>query len=134
MRFLRLIPVAGALALQLVAASSSHAAVHAVNQVGSTFSPPAVTVTTGDTVQWHWSAGLHTVTSGVDLADPAAGQLFDAPLDTGHRLFSFVFTTVGDVPYFCRFHVDFGMTGVVHVLAPAAADAVTWGRVKALYD
>lgn len=40
---------------------------HVVNQVGFTFVPADITVNPGDTVEWHWFSGIHTVTSGTPL-------------------------------------------------------------------
>jgi plastocyanin len=97
----------------LVAPAS--AVVHTVTQVGLTFVPEDLTINVGDTVEWVWATGLHTVTSGIDLADPNLGSLFDEPLDSGQPLVSFTFNETGVVPYLCRFHFGFGMTGVIRV-------------------
>lgn len=94
---------------------------HVVNQSGLTFSPADITVEAGDTVRWVRSTGTHTVTSGTGAADPEVGNLFDAPLNTSNTSFEFTFTTAGDVPYFCRPHEGFGMTGIVRVTEVSAA-------------
>jgi hypothetical protein len=43
------------------------------------------------------------------------------------------FNTVGQFPYFCRFHCSLGMAGTVTVNAPVRTLPTTWGSVKALY-
>ena len=104
-----------AVAVLVMLATSATATVHTVNQVDRTFDPDDLTVSVGDTVQWIWSSLPHTVTNGIDLNDPDLGTLFDEPLDMDHPVVTHVFTSPGDVPYLCRFHVLTGMTGVVHV-------------------
>jgi len=103
------------LLLSCLVAVSAPAAVHTVNQVGLTFVPEELTVNIGDTVEWVWSTGLHTVTSGVDLVDPNLGILFDQALDSGNPLASYTFDQPGEIPYLCRFHFGLGMTGIIRV-------------------
>ena len=97
---------------------------HVVNQLNLTFRPNDITIEVGDTVRWVYSSGSHTVTSGTGAGDPAAGALFDAPLNGSNTSFEFTFATPGDYDYFCRPHANFGMTGVVRVNAVSAADEV----------
>ena len=86
------------------------------------FSPAKLTVVVGTTVHWRNTGTVaHTVTSGASSkAADAPGVLFDSPLPGGGT-FDFTFTTVGDQPYFCRYHEAMGMTGVVTVTAAPAA-------------
>jgi plastocyanin len=97
------------------------------------FDPPTLVITVGDRVRWtNVQAVLHTATSGFECIPNGAwgsGQL--APGATsGYVLFS----TVGNQPYYCRFHCEFGMVGQIIVEAPPIATRPsTWGRVKALY-
>jgi plastocyanin len=102
----------------MVAAGNSFAVTHTVNQVSLTFDPPTIDIQVGDTVEWIWSGGSHTVTNGVDLDDPDLGVLFDAPLNSVNPSFSYTFAEPGEYPYLCRPHFLFNMTGVVNV-APA---------------
>jgi plastocyanin len=87
-------------------------AIHDVVQEGQSFEPALVVIQPGDTVRWTWTIGIHTVTSGSNCD---ADGLFDAPLDTGHRTFSFTFPTAGTYDYFCVPHCAMGMTGTVEV-------------------
>ena len=114
-------------------ASSAFAATHTVNQVGITFDSNDITIVAGDEVEWLWSGGAHTVTSGTGLADPDIGMIFDAPLDTTNDSFSRVFTAAGDYPYFCRPHVGLGMTGIIRVTPSVPNEESTWSNVKDLY-
>jgi len=105
-------------------AGSAFGAIHEVVQDGNSFNPEVVVIQPGDTVHWTWTLGIHTVTSGSNCVPDG---LFDAPLDTGHREFSFTFDTVGTYDYFCLPHCSMGMTGTVEVegsaSAPESADA-----------
>jgi plastocyanin len=98
------------------------AVTHTVNQVNLTWSPSEITIEVGDTVEWVWSGGSHTVTSGTDLNDPEVGQLFDTPLNSSNTSVSFTFTQVGVQDFFCRPHLNFGMTGTVNIIAVSAVE------------
>ena len=69
----------------------------------------------GESVRWQWVDGTHTITNGTGAGDPAAGTLFDQPLDVAHPQFNFIFTTAGTFRFFCRPHEVFNMKGVVIV-------------------
>jgi plastocyanin len=73
-------------------------------------------VSAGDTVQWDWVEGFHTITSGLS-SDPGddPGALFDAPSTQSDPVFQYVFTVEGDVPYFCEPHEGLNMKGVIRV-------------------
>ena len=117
----------------LATASAAPAATVTVMQDGFTFSPAEITIDVGDTVEWVWNSGSHTVTNGTGPDDPDVGTLFDETLDSASTLVSYTFTEAGDVPYFCRPHYSLGMTGVVKVVDPTPPDDPTWSRVKTLY-
>lgn len=87
-----------------------------INLSGTSFSPANPTIHVGDTVEWVVVSGAHTTTSGINNADPNAGDLWDHSFSTGGR-FSRVFNDVGSFPYFCRIHVDMGMKGTITVQA-----------------
>lgn len=93
------------------------ATTHTISQSGFTFSPSELTIEVGDTVEWTWGNGNHTVTSGTDLSDPDVGALFDEPLTSANTLVTYTFTEIGSQDYFCRPHVGLGMTGTVIVTA-----------------
>jgi plastocyanin len=127
-----------AFALVLVLASGAALAeTHTVDQVGITFVPDDITIEVGDTVEWIWSGGTHTVTSGAHPDSAGAGDLFDSPLSAAVQLFSFTFTEAGEVPYHCIPHAAFGMVGIVRVNPPTPVDESTavssFSRVKSLY-
>ncbi len=96
-------------------ATPALAATVQVNQVGLTFDPADITINVGDTVEWVWTTGVHTVTNGTGAADPNVGILFDDALTVGNPTPSYTFTTVGDVDYFCRPHEFFNMNGIIRV-------------------
>lgn len=75
-----------------------------------------LTVAVGDTVEWDWVAGFHTITSGASSnPEDNPGELFDEPSDANNPVFQYVFTVEGDVPYFCRPHEGLDMNGVIRV-------------------
>ena len=115
----------------LALAAVAGAATFQVTQSGTSFSPNDLTINTGDTVEWVWTGGFHTVTNGTGAADPNAGTMFDATLSGGN--FSYTFTTAGDVPYFCRPHETFGMTGIIRVSDQVANESATFSAVKSLF-
>lgn len=106
----------------ILAPALAGAITHTVNQNGLSFDPADITIEVGDTVEWIWGGGNHTVTSGTDLSDPDVGVLFDAPLNSGNPSFSFTFTEAGVQDYFCRPHVNFGMVGTVTVTSASPVD------------
>jgi plastocyanin len=130
---LAVLSVAGLAAIPMAAL----AVTHTVNQVNLTFVPDDLTIEVGDTVEWIWSAGGHTVTNGVHPDSADTGTLFDEPLDVLNQTVSFTFMSEGDVPYFCRPHFILDMNGIIRVrqLTPVRepVEALTWSRVKDLY-
>jgi len=120
------------LALAMLMNTAAMATTHTVTQSGFNFSPADIIISVGDTVQWQWTGGSHTVTSGTGLADPDIGMLFDTPLSSANPLVTHVFTEVGVVPYFCRPHVSFGMTGTVTVEAVSAVEDLPAGPAPVL--
>ncbi len=116
------------------AAVSAGAATIVVEQVGTSWVPDGLSINVGDTVQWVWNSGVHTVTSGLNPGDPEAGDIFDANLTAGEPLFAFTFTEVGHYPFFCIPHYGLDMFGNIHVEDSVGGEAVTWSAVKRLYD
>jgi plastocyanin len=108
-----------ALAAGAVLALSAQAAVFNVQVANFAFTPPVVTIATGDTVHWFWASGFHTTTSGTPCS---ADSMWDAHIDQTHPTFDFTFNTTGTFDYFCRFHCLSGMTGSVIVQGPSAVD------------
>ena len=117
----------------LLAAPAVQAATVVVLQEGNAFVPDDVSVDVGDTVQWVWTSGSHTVTNGTGADDPHLGTLFDAVIDNKATTFSHVFGEAYDVPYLCRPHLALGMTGIVRVRIPTPGEAPAWGAVKSRY-
>jgi plastocyanin len=120
----------GALALLLAALilfvlgsiEMARAATHGVTIADFAFSPPMLTVTTGDTVTWtNEDPVVHTATSATGVFD--SGDL------TQGASFSFTFTTPGTYVYVCSPHTD--MTGriVVQAAAPAVTPAASGGDI-----
>jgi plastocyanin len=78
---------------------------------GNNFMPSNVIINQGDTVQWDWVTGFHSVTSGTE-DDP--GAIFDSGVLEPPNSFSFTFNTPGNYPYFCLVHGAM-MSGIVFV-------------------
>jgi plastocyanin len=78
------------------------------------FSPMSITIKQGSTLVWTHNGNIaHTVTSG---SPSSASGLFDSGNLSRGQTFSFRFTTVGTISYFCRIH-GAAMTGTITVQA-----------------
>ncbi len=98
---------------------------HVVEASDYVFTPAELTIAKGDTVKWVWVNGMHTTTS-----DTTSGAtVWNALLDQSHPSFSYVFNQTGVFPYYCIYHVSFGMKGTITV-GPAtsvkSADSVPY--------
>jgi plastocyanin len=61
-----------------------------------------VTITAGDTIEWVFDAGNHTVTSTLPQNDP---QYFDSMyVAQGGTIYSHLFNTPGQYTYYCQLH------------------------------
>ena len=99
---------------------------HVVQASDFEFTPAELTIAKGDTVKWVWVNGMHTTTS-----DTTSGAtVWDALLDQSHLSYSYVFNQTGIFPYYCIYHVSFGMKGTITV-GPAtsvkSANSVPYG-------
>jgi len=61
------------------------------------------TIHVGDTIQWVWSSGTHSTTSGACSAGCVPNGLWDSGRLQGGT-FQYTFTTAGTYPYFCTLH------------------------------
>ena len=93
-----------------------------------------LTITEGDVVRWEWESGGHTVTSGTGPSDPNAGELFNAPMNSSNQVFEFTFDEPGTFPYYCIPHFASGMTASVTVEEETPVEAITWGKIKRLFE
>ena len=110
------------LAFILFTTSSAYSATVNVSVLGLTFSPSTVDINEGDTVQWNWIIGIHTITSGASPTAPDVGSLFDVPNDSNNITFSHTYNAAGTYPYFCSPHFSFNMTGTINVVAVEVLD------------
>lgn len=116
-----------------IAAGSAMATTHDINQSGISWSPSTLTIHVGDTVNWIWSSGSHTVTNGTGPTDPNVGALFDTALNASAPMVSHTFVSPGVVPFFCRPHFAMGMTGVITVEDLVSDESESWGAIKSLF-
>ncbi|NNF06366.1 MAG: T9SS type A sorting domain-containing protein [Candidatus Eisenbacteria bacterium] len=94
------------------------------------FDPRELSIASGDTVDWVWESGFHTTTSGIGSASGLnAGALWDAPIDSGNLIFTYVFTAADIYPYFCRPHESVDMRGTIFVDAGTLGTPGDGGRV-----
>jgi plastocyanin len=106
-----------ALVMSLFAFSRTTKAKTVIVQVGGdapVFTPGAVSIQPGDTVNWVWfSVGLsHSVTSG---SNGNPDGVFDSGIHRDPFTFSFTFPNAGTFPYYCIPHLSMGMVGTVFV-------------------
>jgi len=99
-------------------AFSATAATHIVTQSGTSFSPSNLEINEGDTVQWNWTGGSHTVTNGTAI-NGSEGNLFDESLNGINTVVTYTFDDTGTFPYFCRPHIGLNMRGIITVVAAA---------------
>ena len=80
------------------------------------FNPASVDIQIGDTVQWTWSTGKHSTTSGTPGAPDG---IWDSGVHSTPFTFSHTFSTAGSFSYFCTPHgTCCNMIGNVSVSAP----------------
>ena len=88
---------------------------HHVVQVGLTFDPADIVIVPGDTVEWHWADGIHTVTSGTPCTPDGR---FNDPLDVANQVVTYTVPSNepgGVIPDFCIPHCLVDMTGTITV-------------------
>lgn len=113
------------LACSAVLMSAATVTVHVVNfdftdtGVGGKHFDPTISV--GDTIHWVWDEGHHSAQSIGGSADAWNSGVQNAPFSFDHT-----FTKAGDFVYYCAVHgadggngTATGMSGVIHVMAPA---------------
>jgi len=124
---MKLTPLASGLAALLLASSAAAQTTHVVSVSGLDFSPANLTITVGDTIDWVWGVGIHTVTSGSGGVPDGIftnGGPVGGPL-TYSLTFDQAFLDANPVAgnlyrYFCEVHDFFGMRGTVTVATAAA--------------
>jgi plastocyanin len=79
----------------------------------STSGNSTTSVPVGTTVEWDWSAGTHTTTSGPCPPCGGDGNWNSGLMSSGGK-FQHTFTTAGSFPYFCGVHLQM-MTGTINV-------------------
>src|SRR5262245_33958081 len=111
---LRIMTTALGLALLLGISSSNASATTftvTVGDGGFIFKPDSLTIQVGDVVEWTWSAGGHSATSGTP---GLPSGFWDSGVLNQGATFSHTFTSVGSFPYYCTPHGDCcGMIGTI---------------------
>ena len=79
---------------------SGDPSVHVVTVTDFSYSPADLTIKVGESVEWRWVKGTHTVTSGTGCIK-AAG--FDSGQHTAPYTFKQTFSTAGRFDYFCDY-------------------------------
>ena len=110
-----------------------------VTQVALTFDPADITIQEGDTVQWVWTNGTHTVTEGTGPF-PTGGEAFDGLLTNANPTFSVTFDAAflaanprpGNLyDYYCIPHFIQAQVGSVTVMigGPVVPTVSEWGAI-----
>jgi len=84
----------------------------------NTYSPAAITINEGDTVQFVWQGGFHDV---VFADGPSSGS----PTGDVGATYSRTFTVAGSYGYICTVHEALGITGTVTVQAAQTGGTTT---------
>ena len=92
------------------------AATHIVSVTNFAYTPADLKIKVGDTVEWVWEEGTHTVSSG---ADCVANKKIESGRHTAPFTFRHTFTEAGTVSYLCDYmqHCAKGQSGTVVVTA-----------------
>lgn len=122
-------PAAGLPPIDLVPTPASQDNEAPVLAVGQSFAPQILVVPNGTTLEWTSGAIPHTVTSSEALCSPDGTHCegdgdFDGALSGVADTYRRTFDQPGVFPYFCEFHYQLGMTGLVVVLDPEDPTAV----------
>jgi plastocyanin len=114
----------GLLVLLLAPVAKANQVVVQVGQSGNTFTQDDVTINPGDSIQWQWGTGRHSVTAGGQ--PPTSNGTFDTGVEIG-ATYTRPFSTPGVYHYFCQVHYASGMVGVIRVSGadPAPTGAFT---------
>ena len=113
-------------AAALLVAATASADTITVTQVGFTYSPANVSIQVGDTVEWIWADGFHTVTEGTD-GSVDGNEAFHDQLNSGNPTVSFTFDEAflaahppagGVYDYFCGPHFFTGQVGTITIETP----------------
>jgi plastocyanin len=91
-----------------------------------------VHITAGQSVQFLWESGIHTTTNGDANFPDNGGDVWSAPMDSGHPSYLVTLTTPGTYPFFCLVHGT-QMTGTIIVDAATPTRPSSWGEIKARY-
>jgi plastocyanin len=76
---------------------------------GYSFNPITITVPVNTTITWYNKGNMnHTATSN-------DSTLFNSGAIVPGAAYSYKFTTPGTYPYYCIYHIQYGMTGTVVV-------------------
>lgn len=114
---------AGMLCLAVAASAAAKTLTVRVGASGDSFSPAAITIETGDEIEWRWDSSFHSSTSGTP--DNPSGMWNSGVLNSGSK-FTQEFFTVGDFSYYCSVHGGCCMmTGTVHVVAESSTPTPT---------
>ncbi len=96
------------------------------------FNPSTLNIVQGDSVAWvNNDSRDHTSTSASSSC--SADGIWDSGTVLPGHDWGRVFRDAGTFDYFCAFHCDSGMIGTITVEESSAADARTWGEIRAMY-
>lgn len=104
-------PTPGALQIVYVGQGDAGQGAHAFRD--SVSGTSTTTIHAGQTVQWIWTSGTHSTTSGTCSLGCAADGLWDSGI-LNNTSFEHAFPTAGTFPYFCQVHGNM-MLGTVIV-------------------
>jgi plastocyanin len=78
------------------------------------YKPASITIKVGDTVQWIWDGGTHSVTSGASCTPDGK---FDSNNHSAPYTYKRTFTEAGTFAYHCKYmsHCEMGQKGTVVV-------------------
>ncbi len=110
-------------ALFIALAGNATATIQTVTVANFSFSPASFTIALGDTVQWVWSNGSHTTTSGTI---PSGAATWNSSMTSSTTTFTYIPTVSGTYNYVCTPHApNMAGTFVVSGCTPPSTPAIT---------
>ena len=100
---------------KIVVTPSVAAHIGANGEVTNFFDPDSVGIIAGETVEFYWRTGDHSITSGVGSGDPNVGEMINSPLNFETPAVQLTFGAAGTYPFFCVPHEFEGMNTTVWV-------------------
>lgn len=110
----------------IIITNSAYSTTRNISVANFSFTPSNITnASVGDTIRWVWSNGGHTTTCDGQqgTSRPTGAAPWNAPLNSGSPVFTYVITVAGTYNYICEPHFP-DMSGVI-IVSPSSITQLT---------